>query len=150
VSAAGQAAELVAAAVTIEKRLLATTAAALHPAVEDMMGQLGRLVSPGFVARLGLARLLDLRRYLEAMRVRLDKLGTRADRDRAQMVIVAALDAEYAAARRRLPAERRDDPDVVAVRWMIEELRVSFFAQALGTPQPVSEPRVRKALAALS
>jgi ATP-dependent helicase HrpA len=148
-SAAGQAAELVAAAVSIEERLLATTAPVLQPAVEDMMGQLGRLISPGFVARLGLARLLDLRRYLAAMRHRLDKLGGRPDRDRAQMAQVAALDAAYAARRRALPPERRDDPDVVAVRWMIEELRVSFFAQSLGTPQPVSEQRIRAALAAL-
>jgi ATP-dependent helicase HrpA len=148
-SAAGQAAELVAGAIAVEERLLATTAPTLQPAVEDMMAQLGRLVSPGFVTRLGLARLLDLRRYLEAMRLRLDKLGARPDRDRARMDTVAALEGAYAEARRRLPPERRDDPEVAAVRWMIEDLRVSFFAQSLGTPHPVSEQRIRKALAAL-
>jgi ATP-dependent helicase HrpA len=150
VSAAGEAAELVATAIGVEERLLATVAPVLQPAVEDMMGQLGRLISPGFVTRLGLARLLDLRRYLAAMRQRLHKLGARPDRDRAQMDKVAALDAAYAARRRSLPPERRDDPDVLAIRWMLEELRVSFFAQSLGTPQPISEQRIRTALAALA
>jgi ATP-dependent helicase HrpA len=149
VSAAGEAAELVATATALEERLLATTAPVLQPAVEDMMAQLGRLISPGFVTRLGVARLLDLRRYLAAMRHRLDKLGTRPERDRAQMAKVAALDAAYAARRAALAPERRDDPDVVAIRWMLEELRVSFFAQSLGTPHPVSEQRIRTALAAL-
>jgi ATP-dependent helicase HrpA len=149
VGAAGQAADLVVGAVAIEERLVAAIAPALQPAVEDMVAQLGRLVAPGFVSRLGLARLRDVRRYLAAMGVRLDKVGARPDRDRAMTAQVHALEAEYAAVRRGLPPERRDDPDVTAVRWMIEELRVSFFAQALGTPTPVSEQRIRKALAAL-
>jgi ATP-dependent helicase HrpA len=150
VGAAGQAAELVVGAAAVEERLHATVAPVLQPAVEDMVAQLGRLVAPGFVSRVGLARLLDVRRYLSAMDVRLDKLGERPDRDRELMETVTALERRWAEVRRSLPPERRDDPDVTDVRWMLEELRVSFFAQALGTPRPVSEQRIRKALAALA
>jgi ATP-dependent helicase HrpA len=84
------------------------------------------------------------------VRVRLDKVGSRPERDREQMGRVQALEQTYESARAALPPERRDDPDVLDVRWTLEELRVSFFAQVLGTAGPVSEPRVRKALAALS
>jgi ATP-dependent helicase HrpA len=149
VGAAGEAADLVVAAHGLDERLLATTAPVLQPAVEDMLGQVGRLVAPGFVARVGLARLLDLRRYLEGVRVRLDKVGSRPERDREQMGRVQALERAYESTRAALPPERRDDPDVLGVRWMLEELRVSFFAQVLGTSGSVSEQRIRRALAAL-
>jgi ATP-dependent helicase HrpA len=148
--AAVEAADLVVAAHALDERLLATTASVLQPAVEDMLAQVGRLVSLGFVTRLGLTRLRDVRRYLDGVRIRLDKVGARPQRDREQMVRVHELERALDSARAALPPERRDDPDVLAVRWMLEELRVSFFAQVLGTPEPVSEPRVRKALAALA
>jgi ATP-dependent RNA helicase HrpA len=102
------------------------------------------------VSRAGLARLRDIGRYLEAIRLRLDKLGERPERDRDLMARARALEAAFTAARDALPQERRGAPDVVAVAWLLEELRVSLFAQKLGTAQPVSEPRVRRAIAALS
>ncbi|HEX8802857.1 MAG TPA: DUF3418 domain-containing protein, partial [Acidimicrobiales bacterium] len=150
VGAAGQAADLVVGAAAVDVRLRSMVAPVLAPAVDDVRAQLARLVAPGFVTEAGLARLLDVRRYLEAVRLRLDKVGARPDRDRALMVRVRALEHAFAESRAALPPERRDAPDVVAVRWMLEELRVSFFAQVLGTPQPVSEQRVRRALAALA
>jgi ATP-dependent helicase HrpA len=149
IGAAVEAADLVVAAHGLDERLLATTAPVLQPAVEDMLAQVGRLVSPGFVARIGLTRLREVRRYLEGVRIRLDKVGARPQRDREQMERVHELERAFDSARAALPPDRRDDPDVLAVRWMLEELRVSFFAQVLGTPGPVSEPRIRKALAAL-
>jgi ATP-dependent helicase HrpA len=150
VGAAGQAAELVVAAHGLDERLRATTAPVLQPAVEDMLAQVRRLVAPGFVARIGLARLRDVRRYLEGVRVRLDKVGSRPERDRDLTERVQALERAYAQAVEALPAERRTDPDVTDVRWLLEELRISFFAQTLGTSAPVSEPRLRRALAALT
>jgi ATP-dependent helicase HrpA len=56
---------------------------------------------------------------------------------------------EYEAVRRQLPPSARSRPDVQAIRWLIEEFRVSLFAQVLGTPGPVSEKRIRTALDAL-
>jgi ATP-dependent helicase HrpA len=139
VGAAGPAAELVAAAHALEARLAATGAPALAPAVDDMRAQLRRLLAPGFVTRGGLGRLGDLRRYMEAVRLRLDKLGQRPERDRDLMLRVQRLESDY--------DERQDGPAGVDVRWMLEELRVSFFAQVLGTARPVSEQRIRRALA---
>jgi ATP-dependent helicase HrpA len=101
------------------------------------------------VTATGLTRLRDLGRYLEGVRVRLDKLGDRPARDRELMATARAVEDQYAATVAALPRARRGDPDVIAARWLLEELRVSFFAQVLGTARPVSAPRVRKALAAL-
>ena len=98
----------------------------------------------------GLTRLQHLARYVEAIRLRLDKLRERPDRDRDLMARVQVLEAAYDDVVTGLPAGRRTDDDVVEARWMLEELRVSLFAQTLGTAQPVSEQRVRRALAALA
>ena len=70
-----------AAALALEVRLAGIRATALAPAAADMRAQVRSLVRPGFVARAGLARLRDIGRYLEAIRLRLDKLGERPDRD---------------------------------------------------------------------
>ena len=63
---------------------------------------------------------------------------------------IRALEDAFLAARDALPPERRGAPEVVDVAWLLEELRVSEFAQVLGTARPVSEQRVRKALAGLA
>jgi ATP-dependent helicase HrpA len=57
-----------------------------------------------------------------------------------------ALEHAFTEARDALPPERRAAPEVVDVAWLLEELRVSLFAQTLGTARPVSEPRVRAAI----
>jgi ATP-dependent helicase HrpA len=146
---AGQAAGLVAAAIALETRFVQTRAPVLQPAVDDMRAQVRTLVRPGFVSATGLARLRDVGRYLEGVRVRLDKLGDRPDRDRDLMLRARALERDYADRLESLSRDRRRAPDVVDVRWMLEELRVSFFAQVLGTPRPVSERRIEKAMARL-
>ncbi len=148
--AAGQAGDLVAAALALESRLADVRAPALAPAAADMRAQVRSLVAPGFVARAGLARLRDMGRYLEAIRLRLDKLGERPERDRDLMARARALEAAFTEARDALPPERRGAPEVVEVAWLLEELRVSLFAQKLGTARPVSEPRARRAIAALA
>ena len=144
--AAAQAGDLVAAALALEARLAAAGAPALAPAVADMRAQVRSLVAPGFVSRAGLPRLRDIGRYLEAVRHRLDKLGERSARDRDLMLRAQALEHAYTDARDALAPERRRAPDVVDVAWLLEELRVSLFAQTLGTARPVSEPRVRAAI----
>ncbi|MFP3901713.1 MAG: DUF3418 domain-containing protein, partial [Acidimicrobiia bacterium] len=143
------AAELVVAAEGLDRRLAATTAPTLQPAVGDMRAQVAGLVVPGFVAAAGLGRLRDLRRYLEGVRLRLAKLGERPERDRAAMQRVHRLEADYDEMRKSLPPERRDDPEVADLRWMLEELRISLFAQVLGTARPVSEKRLRREIARL-
>ena len=122
----------------------------LLPSLTDAREQLGRLVHRGFVSDAGAARLPDILRYLRSLSRRLDKLPEDPVRDRDRMGVVRRLEEEYTAALARLPEHRRHDDDVRAVHWMLQELRVSLFAQGLGTAYPVSEKRVRKALAELT
>jgi ATP-dependent helicase HrpA len=122
---------------------------ALAPALTDMRAQLADLIHPGFIADTGATRLPDLVRYLRAIGRRLDKLGGDHVRDAERMAIVHRVAAEFDAARRDLPPAGQSNPDVMAIRWQVEELRVNLFAQVLGTPGPVSEKRIRTALDAL-
>lgn len=117
---------------------------------DDVRDQLGKLVYPGFVAATGARRLPDVSRYLRAIDRRLAKLPEEPWRDVEWMDRVHAVEDAYLDLLDRLPPARRTDPDVTEVRWMIEELRVSFFAQTLGTPTPVSEKRIAKAMERLT
>jgi ATP-dependent helicase HrpA len=139
-----QAAGILAVARSVEQRAADLTAEALQPALTDIAVQVARLVGPGFVAAAGAARLRDLRRYLRAVEHRLDRLATTWSKDRTLMQRVQAVEAAYDDLR-----ARRDGPEVTALRWRIEELRVSLFAQSLGTAEPVSEPRLLREIARL-
>ena len=121
-----------------------------EPAFTDIRAQFSALIHPGFVSVTGARRLADLTRYLRAIRQRLDKMGADPVRDGERMATVHRVAAAYADAVRALPPARRGGQDVQALRWMIEELRVSLFAQTLGTPAPVSEKRILAALGRLS
>jgi ATP-dependent helicase HrpA len=124
----------------IELRLTALRAPALAPSLDDIERQLAGLIGPGFVAAAGMGRLPDLLRYLEGIERRLDKLPTAADRDYDNVRRVQRLEWRYGELLGALgPAA---DEDVEAIRWLIEELRISYFAQGLGTAQPVSEQRI--------
>jgi ATP-dependent helicase HrpA len=71
-------------------------------------------------------------------------------RDRAQMLKVESVQQAWQQWLNKLPPARREDEDVQAIRWMIEELRVSFFAQQLGTPYPISDKRILQAMEQVS
>ena len=115
-------------------------------AIADLRTQFSALVYPGFIAETGAARLPDLARYLKAITRRLDKIPESAARDAERMAAVHRVTDAYRQAVADLPPGARTAGDVEAVRWMIEELRVSLFAQTLGTPMPVSEKRIRTAI----
>jgi ATP-dependent helicase HrpA len=121
----------------------------LRPAVADMRAQLSGLIYPGFVAATGYRRLPHLTRYLRGIERRLDKLPENPARDAANMATAQRAEQAYQQAVAELPAARRSQPDVTEVRWMLEELRVSLFAQTLGTQAPVSENRILTALGRL-
>ncbi len=108
----------------------------------DVRGQLAGLVHPGFVADTGIRRLAGLPRYLRGISHRLDRLGGNVERDALAMRRVHAVAAEY----RQLAAQHPGDPAVAAIRWMLEELRISLFAQPVGTAGPVSERRIYRAM----
>jgi ATP-dependent helicase HrpA len=115
-------------------------------ALDDMRAQFSALIYPGFIAETRLRRLPDLVRYLQAIIRRLDKMAESAARDAERMAVVYRVTDAYQQALRELGEPARSGDDATAIRWMIEELRVSLFAQTLGTPQPVSEKRIRAAL----
>ncbi|MWA02274.1 ATP-dependent RNA helicase HrpA [Actinomadura sp. LD22] len=133
----------------LDRRLRGTTSLTLVPALTDIRAHLARLVHPGFVTETGWARLADLPRYLRALQIRLDKLPENPGRDRMLAHQVDVLGQEYEQALRRLHPSRRDEEPARQIRWMLEELRVSLFAQQLGTRFPVSDKRIRKAMAQL-
>ncbi len=130
----------------VERRLGASGSLAALPALSDLRAQLDDLVHPGFVAAAGWARLPDLVRYLRAAGRRLDVLGPRVDRDQRLLEQVRAMQAEYRALLDRVPAGRPVPDDVAEIRWMIEEFRVSLFAQGIGAAYPVSEKRILAAV----
>ena len=133
----------------IEVRLDGLRSPVLQPAVADIREQLASLVGPGYLTKAGLARLPAVARYLRAIERRLDKLPDNPGRDAQLMAVVHGVADEYAAARAALPPPLRASEQAQAIRWMIEELRVSLFAQTLGTPAPVSERRIRTLIGAL-
>jgi len=129
---------------------LASTSPVLARAIADARAQFDALIYPRFVSETGLARLPDLVRYLRAISRRLDIVAQDPARDAERTATVARVVEDYRQAVAELPPARRRDADVQAVRWMIEELRVSLFAQMLGTAGPISEKRIRAALDALT
>ena len=122
----------------------------LARAAADAQAQFEALIHPGFVSETGLARLPDLARYLRAISRRLDTAAQDPARDAERAAAVARVTDAYSRAVAELPPARRQDAGVQAVRWMIEELRVSLFAQVLGTSGPISEKRIQAALSRLA
>jgi ATP-dependent helicase HrpA len=114
---------------------------------DDMTTQLQRLVPKRFVADTPWAQLQHLPRYLEAAQLRLDKWRADPARDAQRLAELRPLEQRWA----RRVAERKGQRDarLDEFRWLLEELRVSLFAQELRTPQPVSAKRLEKAWAQL-
>ncbi|MFY1575482.1 ATP-dependent RNA helicase HrpA [Verrucosispora sp. WMMD703] len=137
---------VLAAAYAVQQRLGATRNLAVVAALADVRNQLTGLVHAGFITEAGYARLPDLLRYLTAIERRLDRLPGNPARDKQQQDRVAVVQREYDELLAALPPARRSSQAVRQIRWMIEELRVSIFAQALGTPYPVSEQRIYRAM----
>ena len=125
---------------------LHSTSPVLAGAIADTRAQFGALIYPRFVSETGLPRLPDLVRYLRAISRRLDTAAQDPARDAERTAALRRVSAAYQRAVAELPPARRQDAGVQAVRWMIEELRVSLFAQVLGTSGPISEKRILAAL----
>ncbi|MFE7288961.1 ATP-dependent RNA helicase HrpA [Streptomyces noursei] len=138
--------EVLAAWQACERRLKATSFASLLPSLTDVKEQLAELIKPGFVTAHGAKRLPDLMRYLVAADRRLTQLPTNAERDRSRMAKVKEMQDEYAWLLEQFPQGRPVPAAAREIRWMIEELRVSYFAHALGTAYPVSDKRIMKAV----
>jgi ATP-dependent helicase HrpA len=116
--------------------------AATEP-VADCQQQLQRLMSKGFVLHTPYMQLQHLPRYLKAIVLRLDKWRADPARDASKLSELRPLEQRYL--RRVIEQKGQVDARLDEYRWLLEELRVSFFAQELRTPQPVSTKRLDKA-----
>ena len=111
-------------------------------ALSDIKTQLNHLIYPGFVAKSGYKRLADLLRYLQAIDKRLDKVAQDVNRDRALMLKIESVQQAYQQLLNKLPKSKPISDEILEVRYMIEELRVSLFAQQLKTAYPISDKRI--------
>ena len=127
-----------------------STNPAIRPLLADVRAQLRELIRPGFVADTGRSRLPDLDRYLRAAAYRLDKAPANLARDAQALDQVDLVEGRYADLLQALRPSQRGAAEVAEIGWMIEELRVSLFAQSLGTAHSVSPQRILKALARLT
>ncbi len=130
----------------VEKALSGRADMMQLPALTDMRAQLGRLVHPGFVGEAGATQLRRYPVYLAALEQRRERLPGQVNRDRQLMDQLLDLQDAYLHRVEALPAGRPPGEKLRQVRWMLEEYRVSLWAQQLGTPYPVSDQRIRRSL----
>jgi ATP-dependent helicase HrpA len=114
------------------------------PVLGEIDAQLALLFSRGFITDTPWQQLQHYPRYLKAIEMRLDKLRGHFARDRQLARELAPLQAQLEQALQKEPDGLRHNPELFRYRWQLEELRVSLFAQTLGTPEPVSAKRLRE------
>lgn len=134
----------------LNKRLKGNVPPMALPAMADIQEQLKYLLYPGFIHHTAMEWLREYPRYLKAINLRLEKLPVAASRDRQHMLEIKPLWQKYLERKARHEKQGIVDPELEKYRWMIEELRVSLFAQELGTKMPVSVKRLEKCLAQVS
>ena len=112
----------------------------------DTQSPLHSLVFKGFVSQHGAAKMTDLIRYLKAIERRLEKLPVDPNRDRLCVLELDKVAEQYQKLASKIPKGMPIPEEISAIFWMQQELRVSLFAQTLGTPNPVSAKRVLNAI----
>ena len=128
----------------LQKRLKGKIDLAWAVALTDIRGQLEGLVFKHFVRDVPAQWLGQYSRYLQAIEQRLDKLPGQVQRDRVWTGEIQQLVAQYQAREHKHRQEGRWDGELQHWRWLLEEYRVSLFAQQLGTRYPVSAKRLAK------
>ncbi len=133
---------------TSEQALKKANHLSVLPSLADEKAHLEALISPGFIARDGLARVRHFPRYLRAATQRLERLRENVSVERAGLQQVQQAMALYEDAGGQMPLAPDAPEHIERARWLLEEFRVSLFAQQLGTAETVSLKRIRQALAA--
>ncbi|WP_407360222.1 ATP-dependent RNA helicase HrpA [Microbacterium sp. LBN7] len=131
----------------VERGIKAQNSLALLGPLNDIRTQLSGLLHPGFVSAAGVERLAHFPRYLEGMLDRLKTLTNEPGKDRARMTEFERMAKAFEDAGGTTPLAADAAPALIEVRWLLEEYRISVFAQRLGTAQAVSPQRIMKALA---
>ncbi|EKT66049.1 ATP-dependent RNA helicase HrpA [Providencia alcalifaciens] len=150
VNIAKQVEQILTAVFAINKRLKGRVDFSMALALSDVKAQMSGLVFKGFVTEQGWKRLPDILRYLNGIERRLEKLAIDPNRDRAQMSKVEHVQTLWQQWMSKLTPLQKQLPEVQEVRWMIEELRISLFAQQLGTPYPISDKRIIQTMESLT
>lgn len=130
----------------VSKKLKGNTPLNMIAAYGDVKAHLTELVYPGFVSDIGIEKLRDWNRYLAALEKRIEKLPIDPTRDRTQQLNVEKVVQRYQSCLAKVPKNQLVPQELLDVRWQIEELRVSLFAQQLGTNMPISSKRIENYL----
>ncbi len=128
----------------VMKQLKGKISLAMANSMADLKFQMEQLVYPGFLGETPPAWLACFPRYFQAADIRLEKMPREMGREREFLHLMDPLWSRY---RQKSEQHRRQgilDPELTRYRWMLEEFRVSFFAQQLGTVMPVSAKRLDK------
>ncbi len=133
-------------AFNINKKLKGKVDFTMAFALSDIKSQLEALIFKGFATECGWRKLPDILRYMKAIERRMEKLPIDPNRDRLHMLKIESVYSDYKELLNKIPKGMVVPDDVREIRWMVEELRVSYFAQQLGTPYPVSDKRVKNAI----
>jgi len=128
----------------LQKRFKGKIDLAQAVALNDIKAQLGNLVYSGFVRETPGEWLKEYPRYLKAIEQRFEKIGAQLQRDRVWSGELAGYWEQYQARLKKHQQEGKRDPELIQYRWMLEEYRVSLWAQQLGTKMPVSDKRLNK------
>ena len=128
----------------LQKRFKGKIDLAQAVALNDIKAQLGNLVYPGFVRETPTEWLKEYPRYLKAIEQRFEKIGAQLQRDRVWSGELAGYWEQYQARLNKHQQEGKRDPELALYRWMLEEYRVSLWAQQLGTKMAVSDKRLSK------
>ncbi|MEV4688942.1 ATP-dependent RNA helicase HrpA [Microbacterium sp. LWH3-1.2] len=139
-------ARVLTAAREVERAMRDANSLTLLGALNDVRGQLAGLVFPGFVSRTGTSRLAQLPRYLRGALERVRTLADNPGRDRQRMTEFERAAAVFAEAGGVIPPAVDSPGPLTHARWLLEEYRVSLFAQSLGTAEPVSLQRIQRSL----
>ena len=133
----------------INKKMKGNVPLAMINAHRDIKQHLDSLVFPDFVASIGVEKLNDWQRYIEGIKRRLDKLAIDPIKDKLHQLNVEKVQGEFEKKCQQIPPGREVPPELKEIRWLIEELRISFFAQQLGTNVPISAKRISNQLASI-
>lgn len=143
---AQQVEKILTAAFNINKGLKGKMDLSMAFAMSDIKSQMESLIFKGFATECGYKRLPDILRYINAIDKRIEKLRIDANRDRMLLLKIENIRDEYKELLNKIPKGQPVPEEIKEIRWMFEELRVSYFAQQLGTPYPISDKRIRVAI----
>nr|WP_078753336.1 ATP-dependent RNA helicase HrpA [Enterovibrio nigricans] len=149
VDIAKQVEQILTTAFSINKKLKGKIDFTMAFALSDIKAQVESLIFKGFATECGYKRLPDIQRYLVAVERRLEKLPIDLNKDRLHMLKIESVTNDYKELLNKIPKGQKVPVSVKEIRWMIEELRVSYFAQQLGTPYPISDKRIKNAIDAI-